>query len=113
MGKHVVVSMDMEFNRFVFRNNDKLFQLWYPDSMNSMFGKKSIAEGYGSVHKYLRSFAAPPYAPRNLGEAFVSEMERIITESVKAWGTKPDIEVKEAITDVSVHYFFSKNTCLC
>ena len=97
----MVVSMDMEFNRFVFRHNDKLFQLWYPDMMNSIFGKKIISECYGSIHKYLRSLAAPLYAPKNLKEAFVSEMESIITESLRTWAANPNIEVKEAITDVS------------
>ncbi|OEL33837.1 Cytochrome P450 87A3 [Dichanthelium oligosanthes] len=100
MGKPVVVSMDMEFNRFVFRNNDKLFQLWYPDTMNSLFGKKTVAEGYGSVHRFVRSFAAPAYAPKNLKEALVSAMESIITESLRTWATKPNIEVKEAMTEM-------------
>ncbi|KAG2632498.1 hypothetical protein PVAP13_2NG110700 [Panicum virgatum] len=100
VGKPVVVSMDMEFNRFMFRHNDKLFQLWYPDTINSIFGKKSISACYGSIHKYFRSFAAPLYAPKNLKEAFVSEMESIITESLRTWAANPNIEVKEAMTDM-------------
>jgi len=69
--------------------------------MNSIFGKKIISECYGSIHKYLRSLAAPLYAPKNLREVFVSEMESIITESLRTWAANPNIEVKEAITDVS------------
>ncbi|RLN35131.1 hypothetical protein C2845_PM03G23030 [Panicum miliaceum] len=97
--KPVVVSMDMEYNRFVFRHNDKLFQLWYLDKMNSIFGKKIISECYGSNHKYFRNLAAPLYAPKNLKEGFVSEMESIITESLRTWAANPNIEVKEAMTD--------------
>ncbi|PUZ68962.1 hypothetical protein GQ55_2G070600 [Panicum hallii var. hallii] len=100
VGKPVVVSMDMEFNRFVFRNNDKLFQTWYPDAMTSIFGKKTISECYGSIHKYIRSLGAPLYAPKNLKEAFLSEMESIITESLRTWAANPTIEVKEAMTNM-------------
>ncbi|RLM85399.1 hypothetical protein C2845_PM04G05950 [Panicum miliaceum] len=97
VGKPVVVSMDMEFNRFVFRNNDKL---WYPDAMNSIFGKKIISECYGSIHKYIRSLGVPLYAPKNLKEAFLSEMESIITESLRTWAANPNMEVKEAMTNM-------------
>ena len=104
--KPVVVSMDMEFNRFVFRQNDKLFQSWYPETAMTIFGKNSMATGCGQIHKHMRSILAPLYAPKNLKEAFVSEMERIIAESIRLWATKPSINVKEALTDVSARFQF-------
>ncbi|CAN6360673.1 unnamed protein product [Urochloa humidicola] len=99
IGKPVVISMDMEINRFIFRQ-DKLFQLWYPDAANSIIGKKTITSCYGSVHKYMRSIAAPYFAPRNLKEEFISEIESVITDSLGRWATKPSIEVNEAVMDM-------------
>ncbi|TVU06549.1 hypothetical protein EJB05_49770, partial [Eragrostis curvula] len=100
LGKPVVVSMDMEVNNFIFREDDKLFQLWYPDTMNSIFGKKTVAAGYGPIHKYVRSIAGPIFAPTNLKETFIYETERIMAESLREWATKPSIEVKEAVTNM-------------
>ncbi|CAD6220463.1 unnamed protein product [Miscanthus lutarioriparius] len=106
-GTPMVVSMDMEFNRFVFRQNDKLFQSWYPETAMTTFGKKTMATGCGQIHKHMRTILAPLYAPKNLEEAFISEMERIIAESIRLWATKPSINVKEALTDQ--HFHFRRN----
>jgi hypothetical protein len=104
--------MDMEFNRFVFRQNDNLFQLWYPETMMSILGKKTTATGIGQIHKHMRSILAPLYAPKNLKEAFISEMEGIVAESLRLWATKPSIDVKEALTDVSSRFQFLGHHCL-
>ncbi|WVZ62585.1 hypothetical protein U9M48_012320, partial [Paspalum notatum var. saurae] len=100
MVKPVVVSMDMDFNRFVFRQNDKLFQFWYPETMMKIFGKKTLSKGHGLIHKYIRSILSPLYAPKNLEEAFLSEIEGIIADSLRTWATKPSIDVKQALTDI-------------
>jgi hypothetical protein len=58
VGQSLVVSMDAEVNRFIFQQEGKLFRSWYPDTTNIIFGKESLASCDGSLHKFVRSFAA-------------------------------------------------------
>ncbi|KAL6843456.1 hypothetical protein ACP4OV_026778 [Aristida adscensionis] len=100
VGRPVVVSMDMKVNHFIFRHEEKLFQFWYPDSINSLFGKKSIAILSGSIHKYFRSITALHFSPNYLKEVFIIDMESVVTETLRKWATKCSIEVKESITNM-------------
>ncbi|WVZ50845.1 hypothetical protein U9M48_002059 [Paspalum notatum var. saurae] len=99
LGKPMVVSMDMEVNHLVLGHEEKLFKSLYPDTMKNVFGKKTL-ENLGSVHKYLRSLGVPFFAPKNLKEAFISEMEKTITESLRVWATNPSIEIKQSVKNM-------------
>lgn len=100
LGKPVVVSMDIEVNRFILQHQDKLFKSWYPDTMENIFGDKAM-KNLGSIHKYVRSIGVPFFAPKNLKEAFIFEMGENIKESLRAWATNPSIELKQSLRNVS------------
>lgn len=114
LGKPVVVSMDMEVNRFILQHHDKLFKSWYPDTMENIFGDKNL-KNLGSIHKYVRSIRVPFFAPKNLKEAFIFEMGENIKESLKAWATNPSIELKQSLRNVSfvsTYNSFMKEICM-
>nr|TKW01374.1 hypothetical protein SEVIR_8G175800v2 [Setaria viridis] len=107
LGKHVIVSMDTEVNRFIFRHEDKLFRTWYPNTLKSIFGKKTMRD-VESIHKYVRSIGGPVFAPKNLKEAFIFEMEKTITESLRRWATNPSIEVKQSLRNMMFDLIIKK-----
>ncbi|XBH97202.1 hypothetical protein VPH35_087475 [Triticum aestivum] len=97
VGHPVVVSMGADVNRFIFQQEGKLFRSWYPDTANSIFGKDSMANCDGSVHKYVRSFAARLFGPDSLRDVLLAEIGRSVTQNLAAWAAEPVIEVKDAM----------------
>ncbi|KAL6654086.1 hypothetical protein ACP70R_007551 [Stipagrostis hirtigluma subsp. patula] len=73
VGQPMVISMDQELNRFIFQQENKLFQSWYPEATNSIFGKRSIATCIGTIHKFIRSFASKLFGVENLKEVLIRE----------------------------------------
>ncbi|XP_047093858.1 cytochrome P450 87A3-like [Lolium rigidum] len=100
VGQPVVVSMDAEVNRFIFQQEGKLFRSWYPDTTNNIFGKDSIASYDGSIHKYIRSFASRLFGLESLRDVLLAEMDRNVAQSLAAWATEPQIEVKNAVANM-------------
>ena len=101
VGQPVVVSMDAEVNRFIFQQEGKLFRSWYPDTTNIIFGKESLASCDGSLHKFVRSFAARLFGVDSLRDVLLAEMEHNVARSFAAWAAEPEgIEVKDAVSTV-------------
>ncbi|XP_037431846.1 cytochrome P450 87A3-like [Triticum dicoccoides] len=108
VGHPVVVSMDAEVNRFIFQQEGKLFRSWYPDTANSIFGKDSMVYYDGSVHKYVRSFAARLFGIDSLRDVLFAEMEHSVTQNLAVWATEPFIEVKDAVATMIFDHMAKK-----
>ncbi|KAL6897297.1 hypothetical protein ACP4OV_006993 [Aristida adscensionis] len=108
VGQPVVFCMDPEVSRFIFQQEDKLFRSWYPETLNRIVGKKTFSIAYGDVHKHARAMAAPIYAPKHLKEAFIVEIESIITDSLRTWADEPSIELKEAVNNMMFDLMIKK-----
>ncbi|XP_006653690.1 cytochrome P450 87A3-like [Oryza brachyantha] len=100
VGRPVVVSLDPEVNRFIFQQEGKLFQSWYPDTTMNIFGKKSITTYDRTVHKFIRSLTAKLLGPENLKESLLPELELSMRESFVSWIGKPSIEVKDGVSNM-------------
>ena len=101
VGHPLIVSLDPEFNRFIFQQEGKLFRIWYPDAGISIIGKKSIITFTGAAHKFIRSFTSKLFGLENLKEALIQELEDTMEQGFATWAAKPSIEVNDAISDVS------------
>ncbi|KAG0529013.1 hypothetical protein BDA96_05G061900 [Sorghum bicolor] len=99
-GQPIVVSLDPELNRFIFQQEGKLFRIWYPQTANTIFGKKSITTFTGPVHKFIRSFASKLFGPENIKESLIHELEDAMKQHFAAWAAKPSVEVNDAIADM-------------
>ncbi|KAL6859128.1 hypothetical protein ACP4OV_018130 [Aristida adscensionis] len=100
VGQPVVISMDPEVNRFIFQHENKLFRSWYPETANSIFGKKSITTCSAAAHKFVRSFAARLFGAENLKGVLIRELEDAMRQALAAWSAKPSVEVKDALADM-------------
>ncbi|KAF0896133.1 hypothetical protein E2562_019631 [Oryza meyeriana var. granulata] len=100
VGQPLVVSLDPEVNQFIFQQEGKLFRSWYPETTNTIFGKKSLTTYSGAVHRFVRSFASKLFGPTNLKESFLAELESAMRESFMTWAFKPSIEVKDGISNM-------------
>ncbi|XP_066161250.1 cytochrome P450 87A3-like isoform X2 [Oryza sativa Japonica Group] len=100
VGQPLVISLDPEVNRFVFQQEGKLFRSWYPETTNTIFGKKSLTTYSGAVNKFVRSFASKLFGPTNLKESLLPELESAVRESFATWVMNPSIEVKDGISNM-------------
>ncbi|KAL6868164.1 hypothetical protein ACP4OV_015009 [Aristida adscensionis] len=100
VGQPLVVSMDPEFNRFVFQQEGKLFRMWLPETGSKIFGKKTVTAYSGATHKFIRSIGSKIFGPENLKEVLMRELEDAVNQGFAAWAAKPSVEVKDGVADM-------------
>ncbi|GAB4838639.1 hypothetical protein Ancab_028184 [Ancistrocladus abbreviatus] len=101
-GKPVIVSVDPDFNRYIFQQEGKLVEIWYMDSISKLFAHDGEARTNqaGYVHKYIR-INFNHFGLESLREKLLPLMEDSIDTTLFAWCAEESIEVKKAV--LSVH----------
>ncbi|KAF0910088.1 hypothetical protein E2562_001324 [Oryza meyeriana var. granulata] len=100
VGQDLIVSLDRELNNFVFQQEERLFQIWYPDSFMRIIGADSIITTLGSSHKHLRNLVLRLFGPENLRLSMLQEVQKTAHASLLSWLDRPCIEVKEAVSSM-------------
>ncbi|KAL6654805.1 hypothetical protein ACP70R_008270 [Stipagrostis hirtigluma subsp. patula] len=100
LGKPVVISMDPDLDRFILKQEGKLFRFWFPESGINIFGDKSVVGYTGNAHKFIRSLASKFFGPENLTEMLIRDLEDSIRNNFTAWAAMPSIEVQDGIADM-------------
>uniref|UniRef100_A0A3Q7HI15 Cytochrome P450 n=1 Tax=Solanum lycopersicum TaxID=4081 RepID=A0A3Q7HI15_SOLLC len=81
VGRLVIVSTDPDFNYFIFQQEGKLFQSWYPYTFTEIFGRQNVGSLHGFMYKYLKNMVLNLFGP----------------ESLKiCWSRQTSVEMKEA-----------------
>uniref|UniRef100_J3LRB2 Cytochrome P450 n=1 Tax=Oryza brachyantha TaxID=4533 RepID=J3LRB2_ORYBR len=97
VGEELIVSLDPELNNLVFQQEEKLFQIWYPDSFMRIIGADSIVTALGSSHKHIRSLVLRLFGPENLRRAMLHELHETAQASLLSWLHQPAVQLKEAV----------------
>lgn len=100
VGRPVVVSTDPEFNHFVFQEEGKLFQSWYPDTFTEIFGRQNVGSLHGFMYKYLKNMVLNLFGPENLKDKLLPQVEEAAMRSLNCWSRQESVELKEAIATV-------------
>lgn len=105
MGRPVIVSTDPEFNHYIFQQENKLFQTWYPDTVRKILGRENMSSLRGFIHKYVRNMVLNLVGPESL-KNMLPEIEQVAQRTLQQWSCKDGIELKEASSSVrNVTYF--------
>ncbi|XP_017700002.2 cytochrome P450 87A3 [Phoenix dactylifera] len=96
VGRPLVVSTDPELNHFVFQQEGKLFQSWYPDTFTEIFGRDNVGSLHGFMYKYLKSLVLRLFGPESLKENLLHDVEKSVSNSLSSWSGQPSVELKEA-----------------
>ncbi|XP_020168914.1 cytochrome P450 87A3-like [Aegilops tauschii subsp. strangulata] len=96
----LIVSMDQELNNLVFQQEEKLFQIWYPESFMRILGADCIIATLGSFHKHMRSLVLKLLGPENLRLVLLHDVQRATQASLLSWLDQPSIELKEATSSM-------------
>uniref|UniRef100_I1PE13 Cytochrome P450 n=1 Tax=Oryza glaberrima TaxID=4538 RepID=I1PE13_ORYGL len=100
VGQDLIVCLDPEVNSFVFQQEERLFQCWYPDSFMRIIGADNIITTLGSSHKYIRNLILRLFGPENLRRAMLQDVHRTAQASLLSWLDRPSIELKDAVSSM-------------
>ncbi|KAL6633792.1 hypothetical protein ACP70R_026463 [Stipagrostis hirtigluma subsp. patula] len=98
VGRPVVVSADPDLNYYVFQQEGKLFQSWYPDTFTEIFGRDNVGSLHGFIYKYLKTLILRLYGQENLRAVLLADADRSCRASLASWASRPSVELKDAIS---------------
>jgi hypothetical protein len=105
VGRQVVVSADPDMNYFVFQQEGKLFESWYPDTFTEIFGRDNVGSLHGFMYKYLKTLVLRLYGQENLKAVLLAETDAACRGSLASWAAQPSVELKEGLSTVSTPSF--------
>jgi len=100
VGRSVVVSADPDLNYYVFQQEGKLFESWYPDTFTEIFGRDNVGSLHGFMYKYLKTLVLRLYGQENLRAVLLAETDGACRASLASWAGRPSVELKDAISTV-------------
>ncbi|KAF9616902.1 hypothetical protein IFM89_032864 [Coptis chinensis] len=100
VGRPVIVSTDPEINHFVFQQEGKLFQSWYPDTFTEIFGKQNVGTLHGFMYKYLKNLVLNLFGPESLKEKLLPQVEQAAKRNLNLWASQSTVELKEATANM-------------
>lgn len=98
VGRPVIVSTDADLNYFIFQQEGKLFQSWYPDTFTEIFGRQNVGSLHGFMYKYLKNLVLNLFGPESL-KKMLPEVEQASKMNLKRWSGQT-VDVKDATAQV-------------
>ncbi|BAT10112.1 Os10g0179200 [Oryza sativa Japonica Group] len=96
----LIVSLDPEVTNFVFQQEERLFQMWYPDSFIRIIGTDSLIRTHGLLHRHIKNLALRLFGPENLRREIIHDVQKTVEASLSSWLNQPSIELKEAVSSM-------------
>ncbi|XP_074570390.1 steroid (22S)-hydroxylase-like [Curcuma longa] len=107
-GKPIVVSAEPELNRFLFKNDTKMFEPGWPKSFLEIVGKSSISFLVGDAHKHMRSIIVEFLSTHRIRNLFLQDMEYMASFIMGSWKDGTAISSLDEATKFSF-YIMVKN----
>lgn len=104
VGRPVVVSTDPDLNYFIFQQEGKIFQSWYPDTFTEIFGQQNVGSLHGFMYKYLKNMMLNLFGPESL-KKMISEVEQAACRTLQQASCQDSVELKEATETVKLSNF--------
>ncbi|KAI3985403.1 hypothetical protein MKX01_033717 [Papaver californicum] len=100
VGRSVIVSTDPEINYFIFQQEGKLFQSWYPDTFTEIFGQQNVGSLHGFMYKYLKNMVLNLFGPESLKQKLLPQVAQAARSNLSSWAKQDSVEVKEATANM-------------
>ncbi|KAI3898237.1 hypothetical protein MKX03_029608 [Papaver bracteatum] len=94
----VVVSLDPDFNHFIFQQERKTVQLWYMDAFWDVFGKTVETSSDIYILKYFRNCLLNQFGIETIKEKLLLKIEVQADRYLRSWSAQSSVEVEESIT---------------
>uniref|UniRef100_A0A0E0M608 Cytochrome P450 n=1 Tax=Oryza punctata TaxID=4537 RepID=A0A0E0M608_ORYPU len=96
----LIVSLDPEVSNFVLQQEERLFQMWYPDSFLRIIGADSLITTHGLLDRHIKNLALRLFGPENLRREIIQDVQKTVEDSLSSWLNHPSIELKEAVSSM-------------
>ncbi|KAI3966706.1 hypothetical protein MKW92_005678, partial [Papaver armeniacum] len=108
--RNMVVSLDSDFNHFIFQQEHKIVRLWYSDSFSAIFGDVIHTQNDAKILKYFRTSLLSQFGTRGLKENLFPKLEVVANQYLRTWSDQPSVELKASVTrmifDLTAGYLF-------
>lgn len=95
-GKWCVVSADPSFNRFVMKNEGKLFQSSYPKSFKDLVGKNGVITVHGEQQRKLHGITSNMmHLDKLLKMNFLDDIQMVITQTLNNFPTNQPLLLQD------------------
>ncbi|VVB13291.1 unnamed protein product [Arabis nemorensis] len=98
LGVKTVVSTDMDVNMEILRQENKSFNLSYPDGLVKPLGKDSLFFKTGNIHKHIKQISMRLLGSENLKRKIIKDMDRVTREHLSLKANKGIFEIRDLIT---------------
>lgn len=95
VGRTVIVSADPDLSYFVFQQEGRRFQSWYPDTFTNIFGKNNVGSLHGLMYKYLKSMVLTLFGYDGL-KKMLPQVELTANKRLELWSNQESVELKDA-----------------
>ena len=112
-GNLSIVSADPELNRFVLKNEAKLFGHGLPPAFEKVVGKNSMSLMVGHVHKHMRSTVFEFLSVERLRTIFLQDADHLASQLLSSWKEGHVISATDEATKVRSASTININTVLC
>ncbi|KAK4488250.1 hypothetical protein RD792_003997 [Penstemon davidsonii] len=99
VGRPVIVSTDADLNYFIFQQEGKSFQSWYPDTFTEIFGKQNVGSLHGFMYKYLKNMMLNLFGPESLRN-MLPDVENASNLNLKRWSSQNTVEIKDSTAEM-------------
>ena len=103
VGRPVIVSADPDLSYFVFQQEGRRFQSWYPDTFTNIFGKNNVGSLHGFMYKYLKSMVLTLFGYDGL-KKMLPQVELTANKRLELWSNQESVELKDATASVSFRH---------
>lgn len=101
------MSADPDLSYFVFQQEGRCFQSWYPDTFTKIFGENNVGSLHGFMYKYLKSMVLTLFGHDGL-KKMLPQVEMTANKRLELWSNQDSVELKDATASVSL-----RNTLFC
>lgn len=105
LGKGIIVSTDAEVNKAILQNNGDVFIPCYPKSITELFGKNSILQMNGPVHRRVHGLIGSFLKSPQLKARITRDIEASVSHFLSTWLEKQhSVYVQDEAKKVSVSH---------
>ncbi|XP_010502926.1 PREDICTED: cytochrome P450 708A2-like [Camelina sativa] len=97
LGFKTVVSTDKDVNMEILRQENKSFNLSYPDGLVKSLGKESIFFKTGNIHKHIKLISMQLVGSENLKRNILKDMDRVTREHLSLKASQGRFDVRDAV----------------
>lgn len=110
----MVISVDPEFNNYVFAEEGRTVELYYMDTFSNIFKHEgeSRTNAHGSLHKYIRGIFLTHFGAQSLKNKLIPLIEQFVDTNLRAWSNQSSIEVKHEASAVKFQKKRKRIFCL-